>query len=303
MTPPQTPISSSGLQRNAPIGVFDSGVGGLTVLDTLLRCFPNERFVYFGDTAMVPYGEKTPEQLTARARQLLAWFTGAHRIKALVVACNTSASSVPKAVFDSILPAITVAPILPACQAIAQHRPNIRHLGILATSGTVRSALYPKTLQLLAPEIEIRQVACPGLVDAIEAGRLHSEDTRDLLEGFLKELADWPVDGLVFGCTHYPHLRDEIAVLLPAGVTFFDPATAMVAALAEALSGMEATERADDPINAAPRVRYTVSSRPEAFLAVARRLPLVSLGLETHQQIHLETLGSVPEETALLEVR
>lgn len=202
-----------------PIGVFDSGVGGLTVLSALQKILPHEHFIYVGDTARVPYGEKTPLELRRYAHEILDWLEK-QNIKLAVMACNTTASTVLKKV-EGYYRFPILAPIEPTAHAVGGHK---RRLGLMATTATVQSGSYKNAFETAHPETHVISVACPELVPLIEGRRVHEEGTRTLVARYLQTLLAHDIDGLIYGCTHYPHLASLIQEMLPPHVESIDPA-------------------------------------------------------------------------------
>ncbi len=193
---------------NRPIGLFDSGVGGLTVLRAVRRLLPDEELVYLGDTARVPYGNKGPETIE-RYSLTIARTLQERGCKAIVIACNTASAFGLRAVREQIaLPVVDV--IAPVAEAVAALYPT-GHVAVLGTRGTVASGAYVKALQDAAPAIRVTQQACPLFVPLAEEGWTHGLVTREVVRTYLAPLfAGEPPDALILGCTHYPLLIDAI---------------------------------------------------------------------------------------------
>ncbi len=209
------------MKNNAPIGVFDSGVGGLTVVKEIMRALPNESIVYYGDTARVPYGSKSAETITAYSRQI-AKFLMTQEVKAIVVACNTvSALSLETIKEEFAVPFIGV--VKPGAKMAAQATKNNK-IGIIATEGTISSGIYEKFLKTTNPEVEVFGKACPLFVPLAEEGWLEDTVTKQVAERYLAELKEKQVDALVLGCTHYPLLRSVIGDVMGENVTLVNPA-------------------------------------------------------------------------------
>ncbi len=222
-----------------PIGVFDSGLGGLTVWRALRRRLPHERLIYFGDTARVPYGERSPEEILAFVRQILTWMQ-AQPVKLVVMACNTSSALALEQVRQEFaLPILGL--ILPGAQAALAQGFRI---GVLATVATVKSRAYSRAIQeysALDPKrfpypVYCWEQACPEFVPLIEAGWLDSPALRQAAEHYLQPLLQKGIDTLVYGCTHYPLLDPILKPLLPSSVKRVDPGMALVGSLARELS-------------------------------------------------------------------
>jgi glutamate racemase len=203
---------------NDYIAVFDSGVGGLSVLRHLLRAMPGERFLYFGDSANAPYGIRPPHeirQLTLAAAENLV----ARGIKALVVACNT-ATSIAIEDLRQKYPQLIVIGIEPALKLAADHFPGGR-IGVMATPVTLQEEKFARLLQRYEDHCAIHKLPAPGLVELIESGNGNTPETRQLLHSLLAPYAG-KLDALVLGCTHYPFAAAEISAILGAGTTLLD---------------------------------------------------------------------------------
>lgn len=209
------------IDRNAPVGVFDSGVGGLTVAREIMRNLPSEKIVYFGDTARVPYGSKSKETIIRYSRQIIR-FLQEQQVKAIVVACNTASAFALDAVRDELdIPIIGV--IEPGARVAAEETKNKR-VGIIGTIGTVDSGIHEDYLKMLDPQITVIAKACPLFVPLVEEGWLHDSVTLEVAGRYLKEFKDEEVDTLILGCTHYPLLRSTIRTVMGEDVRLVNPA-------------------------------------------------------------------------------
>ncbi|MGI9140807.1 MAG: glutamate racemase [Gemmatimonadaceae bacterium] len=264
--------------RDAPIGVFDSGLGGLTVVRELIRQLPNESIIYFGDTARVPYGPKGPNTVV-RYSQDVAAFLRTQGVKAIVVACNTAtAHALPTLVAEQSVPVIGV--IEPGSRAAVRVSRDGR-IGVIGTRGTVRSLAYDKAIMRLAPRATVTTAACPLFVPLIEEGWLDSEPTRIVARGYLEPFTDGRIDTLVLGCTHYPLLKTIIGQTVGRDVRLIDSAEETAAETARVLreNELEAT-------GSNAHYRFVASDDPEQFLAVGQRF----LGAPL-ERVELVTLG------------
>ena len=207
----------------APVGVFDSGVGGLSVLLEIRRQLPQESLPYVADSGYVPYGEKSPEQIRERSRAIAGFLLG-QGAKALVVACNTATAAAVndlRSIYD--VPIIGMEPaVKPAAQAT---RSGI--VGVLATTGTLQSAKFAALLDRFAGSVKVITQPCPGLVELIEQGELQGPRLEALLRGFTAPLLAAGCDTLILGCTHYPFVRDVLQHLLPPEVNLIDTGAAV----------------------------------------------------------------------------
>lgn len=210
-----------GDEANKPIGVFDSGIGGLTVVRELMERLPNEEIVYFGDTARLPYGTKSPETVLRFSRQNLS-FLKEKKVKLIVVACNTASSiALSMLVEEEEMPVVGV--LLPGARAAARTTRNKR-IGVIGTTATIRSGAYEAALREIEPGIEIWPLPCPLFVPLAEEGWLDNEITYLTAKSYLEPLAAFGADVLVLGCTHYPLLKDVIGRVVGDEVTLVDSA-------------------------------------------------------------------------------
>ena len=205
-------------ERDGFVGVFDSGVGGISVLRALVAELPHEDFLFFGDSANAPYGEKTEAQVLDLSRDIAERLI-AEGAKAIVIACNT-ATSVAASTLRSAHPDVPIVGIEPALKPAARALPHGTIL-VMATEVTLRLEKYHELVRTWGGECEVVPVPCPGLAARIERGDLDAPDLREMLEGYVGSYAG-KVDGVVLGCTHYPFVRRRIAEVLGADVRFFD---------------------------------------------------------------------------------
>lgn len=227
------------LNSNLPIGIFDSGVGGLTVYRALHEQLPVERFVYLGDTARVPYGTKSLATVERYAVEN-ARFLAAHGIKVLVVACNTASALALPAIRASVrVPVVGV--IEPGARAAARASQG-QGIGVVATEATVQSGAYRRAIAELAPQVKVWERACPLFVSLAEEGWAETEVARTVAAEYLQDLRAGRVDVLVLGCTHYPILRRVIQETVGAGVQLIDSGAAAAASV-EALLAREGLRR------------------------------------------------------------
>src|SRR5699024_2567262 len=193
--------------RDAPVGVFDSGVGGLTVAREIMRNLPSEKIVYFGDTARVPYGNKSRENIIRYSRQIIH-FLLEQQVKAIVIACNTASAFALDEVRDEFgIPILGV--IEPGARVAAQETKN-KKVGVIGTEGTIGSGIHAAFLRSLDPEITVIGKACPLFVPLVEEGWLHDPVTMEVVARYLQEFKDRDADTLILGCTHYPLIRSTI---------------------------------------------------------------------------------------------
>ncbi len=211
----------SDCMKDAPIGVFDSGFGGLTVVREIMRQIPNEKIVYFGDTARVPYGSKSKETITRFSRQI-AHFLQTQNVKTIVVACNTaSAYALDELEKEMDIPMIGV--VKPGAKVAAEATRNGK-VGVIATSATIGSEIYTTYIKQLKPQVRVTGKACPLFVPLVEEGLLEDPVTDEIASRYLLELIDIDIDTLILGCTHYPLIRNTIQRVMGEKVTLVNPA-------------------------------------------------------------------------------
>ena len=196
---------------DAAIGVFDSGIGGLTVARELMRHLPGESIVYVGDTARVPYGPKSPDTVRRYSREI-GEFLCEQGVKAVVIACNTATAHALESL-RAELPVPVVGVVEPGARA-AVAATRSRHIGVIGTSGTINSYAYERAIRALAPDATITSRACPLFVPLVEEGWTEHAVTRQVAEEYLEPLARAGVDTLVLGCTHYPLLKSSIGGIM-----------------------------------------------------------------------------------------
>jgi len=225
--------------NQAPIGIFDSGLGGLTVTRAIFERLPAESTVYFGDTARVPYGPKSPETVRRYSLEILH-FLLEQKVKLVVIACNTSTAHALEALqAESPVPVIGV--IQPGARAALAASPGGR-IGVIGTAGTITSDAYGRAIRLLRPEADVRQLACPLFVPLVEEGWFDHPATELVAREYLAPLRAGNVDSLVLGCTHYPLLKPLLGRVMGPGVRLIDSAEETARAVAEQLKqdGLEA---------------------------------------------------------------
>ena len=207
--------------KSAPIGVFDSGVGGLTVVREIIRQLPDENIVYFGDTARVPYGSKSKNTIIRFSEQIIRFLKTKH-VKAIVIACNTASALALDAVrheFDVPIMGVVIPGARAAVEVTRQKK-----VGVAGTDATVRSGVYTRVIQGMNPEIEVVEKACPLFVPLVEEGFKEHIVTREIIEFYLESMKESDIDTMILGCTHYPLLRSKIREYLGEGIEIVNPA-------------------------------------------------------------------------------
>lgn len=251
--------------NNKPIGISDSGVGGLSVVSRVMELLPRERIVYFADTAHVPYGDKSPEQIRGYVYRILEFFLK-RRVKAVVFACNSSSALVLPEVCDRF-PVPILGVIEPAVRVTLAQSRNGR-LGLIANEATVKSGAYQKAVEICGNGVRLFSSPCPKLVPLVERGEVAGREARDALSEYLEPLKESRIDTLILGCTHYPFLKGLIAEILGEDVSIIDPAEQVARDLRMLLS-----DRGLLGENPPGRLaRFFVSGDPVSFREIASRL-------------------------------
>lgn len=247
-----------------PIGVFDSGIGGLTVLREITRLLPDENTIYLGDTARVPYGSKSRETIQRYSREV-AGFLVNHDIKMLVTACNT-ASAYALAELKKALAIPVIGVIEPGAKA-AVKATRLNRIGVIGTEGTIRSGAYTGAIKALNPAVSTFTKACPLFVPLVEEGWAGDEVTGMVAGRYLDEFKISGIDTLVLGCTHYPLLKETIARVMGDGVTLIDSAESTAEEVKRVLLDLGLLNRGGRK----GAHRFFVTDSPERFIAVGRR--------------------------------
>ena len=251
--------------NDARVGIFDSGIGGLTVAAAIMRALPDERVLYVGDTARVPYGPKSPATVVRYSGQIATWLLDQH-VKAIVIACNTAtAHALDTLQRDMPVPVIGV--VQPGARAAVQATRNGR-IGVIGTTGTINSGAYHRAIVALAVDATVVGVACPMFVPLVEEGWLDHTATRLIAETYLAPMRDAGIDTLVLGCTHYPLLAPIIADVIGQGVTLVDSAAETAIALHDVLH-QQALESSGAVVGRGHR--FVATDAPDAFRRVGER--------------------------------
>lgn len=247
---------------NNPIGVFDSGVGGLTVAREIMRQLPDEDLVYFGDTARVPYGSKSKKTVLKYSRQIVR-FLLTQNVKAIVVACNTASALALDEIADEIdIPIIGV--VKPGAR-MAVESTKTGTVGVIGTESTVKSGIYNDYIRELNPEVTVVSKACPLFVPLVEEGLLEDRITDDVVGRYLHEMKEYKVDALVLGCTHYPLIRNAIKRYMGDAVHLVNPAFET----AKSLKKMLAEQKLLNVKKHKPQYEYYVSDGVDKFITFA----------------------------------
>jgi glutamate racemase len=289
------PPSRSQKLQSLPIGMFDSGIGGLTVLHQCLVTMPGEDFVYFGDTARFPYGEKTQDELREYATQI-ATFLDRGGVKLLVVACYSATAAALPALQERFSTPI-VGVVMPGARAAVQTS-RYRRIGVLATEATVASGSYPRAIAGLDLGAEVSQQACPGLASFIQDGDVASHEVVDAVRGFTASLKERRTDVVIMGCTHYPLIAPMLQRFLGPDVTLVDPAAEIAREVSEILA-RQGIARAEDREG---DYSFYCTGDPQAFRSVGSRF--LQLPIDEVRQVPVGKLeGPVDEQRRSATVR
>ncbi|MBO4987341.1 MAG: glutamate racemase [Lachnospiraceae bacterium] len=275
-------ILNGNIDPSAPIGIFDSGVGGLTVAREIMRQIPNERLVYFGDTARVPYGNKSKETITKYSKQIIR-FLKTQNVKAIVVACNTaSAYALDEIEKELEIPIIGV--VKPGAKVAAEATRNKR-VGVIATAGTIQSRIYAEYIEGIDKDIRVIGKACPLFVPLVEEGLLEDPVTDEIATRYLNELKDLDIDTLILGCTHYPLIRSTLGRIMGEKVTLVNPAYETAVEL-RALLEREGLLNPSTNRLGTNQYQFFVSDGADKFKAFANSI--IKYGILSAKVIHIE---------------
>jgi glutamate racemase len=267
------------MPRSAPVGVFDSGIGGLTVAHEVIRQLPHESVLYFGDTARVPYGPKSPDTVRRYSREI-AGFLRDQGVKSIVIACNTATAHALTVLRDEFdMPVIGV--VEPGARAAVSVTTGGR-IGVIGTVGTIKSGAYERAIRAINSDVFITARACPLFVPLVEEGWTDHEATRLIAREYLAPLVAADIDTLVLGCTHYPLLKPLLREVLGPDVRLIDSAEETAAETARTLAAASLAA----PSDADPTYRFVASDDPLQFLQLGQRF----LG-DTIEGVEIRTLG------------
>jgi glutamate racemase len=273
---PQPRVASA--TSSSPIGVFDSGLGGLTVAHAIMRQLPGESLIYFGDTARVPYGPKSPDTVRRYSREISS-FLIEQGVKAIVVACNTAtAHALPVLREELDVPVIGV--VEPGARA-AVRATRTGHIGVIGTAGTIRSEAYVRAIRAESADATVIALPCPLFVPLVEEGWTTHEATRLIAREYLAPFLGDAVDTLVLGCTHYPLLKPMIAEIVGPDVRLIDSAEETAADTRRMLAANELESREGEA-----SYRFIASDDPQQFLTLGRRFFGASI-----ERVEIRTFG------------
>lgn len=243
------------------IGIFDSGVGGLTVLRKLYRRLPNESILYFADTKRLPYGTRSREEILQFVREILNWMQ-TQQVKMVIMACNTSSALALEEVQGEYdFPILGL--IHPGAKGAVQ---NGDRIGVISTVATAKSNAYHNAIKEINSNAQVWQVGCPEFVPLIEQNRIYDPYTKTIAQEYLQPLIDHQINTLIYGCTHYPHLQNILKEILPAKVQLIDPAEYVVKAAETELEVMNLKNN-----QALLPTRFCVSGNPDDFARLSKQ--------------------------------
>ena len=269
-------------EKQRPIGVFDSGVGGLTVVREIMRQLPNEKIVYFGDTARVPYGSKSKETVTRYSEQIVR-FLKTQNVKAIVVACNTASAYALEALETEVeWPIVDV--VRPGARVAAATTRNGK-IGVIGTEGTIGSKIYSSYIHKINPDAKVTGKACPLFVPLVEEGLLEDPVTDEIASRYLTELMEIGIDTLILGCTHYPLIRQTIGRIIGKEVSLVNPAYETAMELKRVLDAQGILNE-KEPALGENRYQFYVSDAAEKFKRFANSI--IKYGILSAKTIPIE---------------
>lgn len=265
--------------NEAPVGVFDSGVGGLTVAREIMRQLPEENIVYFGDTARVPYGSKSQDNIIRFSRQIIH-FLQSKKVKAIVIACNTASALALDTVKDELdIPIIGV--IVPGARAAVKETKNGK-IGVVGTEATINSETYTKVIRSMNPKAKVKGKACPLFVPLVEEGFAKHRITEEVIDIYISEFKDTEIDTMILGCTHYPLLRSKIMAYLGDEVHIVNPAYETAIELKDILESSGIANHSGKMAS----YEFYVSDAAEKFTKLANTI--LPYDVATTQKINIE---------------
>ena len=260
---------------NQPIGIFDSGIGGLTVANAVLKQLPEESIIYFGDTAHLPYGDKSQELIRTYAIRITNFLLHEKKCKAIVIACNTASAAAYEVLRDQYKGTVPVINVIdPMIEAVIADD-NIKHVGVIATKTTIASGVYREKFNRRKSSLKYSELATPLLASMIEEGYYNNKISEAVLENYLSNPVLNDIDALVLACTHYPLIKEEIATFYKGKVRIFDSAEVVASKLKWILEkeGMRSKAKNTEDI-------FYVSDYTESFEKTTQRFYKKPIGLQ-----------------------
>jgi len=254
------------MQPSSPIGIFDSGLGGLTVVRALHELLPHEQLLYFADSAHLPYGERSMNEIFSFSRAITDHLLR-QGCKIVVIACNTASAAALKPLRELYGSQVAFVGMEPAVKPAAEHS-QTKNVGVIATTATFQGELYASVVERFAQDVNVLQQPCPGLVQQIEAGELDTPETEKMLRGWIGPMLEKNIDALVLGCTHYPFVRPLIEKIAGPNVRVIDPAPAVARQVKRILEVMNLLA----PASQKGSITYRTSGDLEIFKAMLPKL-------------------------------
>ncbi len=269
--------------KNLPIGVFDSGIGGLTVAREIMKQMPDERIVYFGDTARVQYGNKSKETVTKFSEQIVR-FLIRQNVKAIAVACNTASAQAFPALRESC--PVPILGVIEAGADSAAAATGNKKIGVIGTASTIASEAYQKAIMSRIPDAEVIGRSCPLFVPLVEEGLWEDPVTDEIARRYLEELCNRGIDTLILGCTHYPLIRGTIARTMGDGVKLVDPAYETARELKNLLAQRDMLADGRPALGEGGQYEFYVSDMAEKFKAFANMI--IRYGILSARTVDIE---------------
>lgn len=253
------------MQKSAPIGIFDSGIGGLTVAHAIKNALPNENLIYFGDTAHLPYGDKSTATIQAYAVKI-ADFLLQQGCKVIVIACNSASAAANELLKEYVASRATIINVIEPMVKHLSETCNGQSVGVIGTKQTVNSGIYPTSIASIKPDMKVKALATPLLVPMIEEGFLHNRIAHDIIHKYLHDDQLKNIDALVLGCTHYPLIQKEISDYYKGAVNVLDSSTITADFLKNFLSDNDLLNESQDE----GKSRFFVSDLTDSFAHSAK---------------------------------
>jgi len=248
--------------NNQPIGIFDSGIGGLTVAKAIQHALPNESFIYFGDTAHLPYGDKSPESIRHYAKRITELLL-ASQCKAIVIACNTASAHAFKEVVKQVPAGVPVINVVDPVAAYTAYHYTKGKIGVIGTKGTIQSRIYVKRIEKLNKQLKVLSNATPLLASMIEEGYFNNKISQTIINNYLSKPTFKGIDALILGCTHYPLIKKEVEKFYQQKIEIIDSATVVAEHVAEVLNKRKLLNETKRK----PKYQFWVSDYTESFEA------------------------------------
>lgn len=264
------------LQKQQPIGVFDSGIGGLTVAQAITNLLPNENMIYFGDTAHLPYGEKSEAAIQAYSIKI-ADLLAQKGCKVIVIACNSAASAAYELLTEYVRKDIKIFNVIDPMVQLVGEKFEGKSIGLIGTKRTVQSGVYSRKIEGLNSQTSLKALATPLLVPMIEEGYFNNNISREIINNYLSDESLQDIDALILGCTHYPLIKKEISTYYPSNFPILDSAQIVATTLQEYLAQHDLLNDEQEPYR-----HFYVSDYTESFQASAKLFFKESIQLNKH---------------------